>query len=184
MMARDDQMLTVSRPALLGAEGSDAAFRRMLHNLLAFSARLEQVRARFAAFIGLTPPQYTILITVRHLQGGEGVGVRQVADHLALSPAFVTQETGRLVQAGVLNKDPSPDDRRRVLLTVTEHGTELLRRLAPVQREINDQLFDPISGQNFAMLEGLAAELRDSAEKAVRLSDYLIAEGAATQEAR
>ncbi len=181
-MATREEMLTASRPALLGAQGDDAAFRRMLHNLLAFSARLEQVRARFAAFIGLTPPQYTILITIQHLQGGAGVGVRQVADHLALSPAFVTQETGRLVQAGVLDKRPSDEDRRRVILTVTAHGAELLRRLAPVQREINDQLFEPLSEETFGVMQTLAAELRDSAEQAVRLSDYLIAEGAGAGE--
>ena len=167
--------LTVSRPELL-VEGDDAAFRAMLHNLLAFSSRLEQIRARFAAFIGLSGPQYTILITIRQLQKAGQVGVGTVAEHLALTPTFVTNETKKLVEAGVIEKVPDPNDMRRVKLTVTARGERLLRQLAPVQQEINDQLFEPVTPENFALLRGLAADLRESAENARALSDYLVAQ--------
>lgn len=167
------EQLTVGNPVLL-VDGSDAAFRQMLHNLLAFSGRLEQVRSRFAAFIGLSGPQYTILITIRQLQGDDGIGVRAVADHLAHSPAFVTMETNKLAKLGVIDKQPNPDDMRRVKLMVTKRGDDMLRSLAEVQREINDQLFEPVNGTNFDLLRQLARELRESAEKAVLLSDYLM----------
>ncbi|MGI3171036.1 MarR family winged helix-turn-helix transcriptional regulator [Pseudooceanicola sp. C21-150M6] len=165
--------LTVSREALL-QDGSDAAFRQMLHNLLAFSARLQQVRGQFAAYIGLSGPQYTILITVRQLQGEDGIGANAVATHLSHSPAFVTAETNKMVRLGVLDKRPNPEDGRRVLLTVTAKGEELLNSLAPLQQEINDQLFDPVTAENFDILRGLARDLNLSAEKAVLLSDYLL----------
>lgn len=165
--------LTVSREDLL-QDGSDAAFRTMLHNLLAFSARLQQIRGQFAAFIGLSGPQYTILITVRQLQGDAGVGANAVAAHLSHSPAFVTAETNKLAKLGVLNKWPNPEDGRRVILSVTDRGEELLKTLAPQQQEINDQLFEPVTAENFRMLETLARELNESAEKALLLSDYLL----------
>lgn len=173
-----DDDLTVTRDSLI-VDGSDQAFREMLHNLLAFSLRLEQIRGRFAACIGLSGPQYTILITIRQLQKLGDVGVGHVAEHLALTPTFVTNETKKLVAMGVLEKQPDPDDLRRVKLKVTSEGNARLRRLAPMQRQVNDQLFAPVTRQNFQVLRSLSADLRHSAEKAVELSDHLARQGKA-----
>src|SRR5690242_18239293 len=89
--------LTVSRPELLPG-GTDAEFRVLVHGLLAFSSRLESVRAGLARCIGLTPIQYTILISVAHLETSGGVSVKQLAGHLQLSGAFITIETGKLLK--------------------------------------------------------------------------------------
>ncbi|MBL4756338.1 MAG: hypothetical protein JKY32_01480, partial [Rhizobiales bacterium] len=43
--------LTVSRDALLSG-GSDKDFRVMVHNMLAFSTRLEAVRSNFGTLVG------------------------------------------------------------------------------------------------------------------------------------
>lgn len=173
--ASDSENLTVSRDALI-VDGSDFPFREMLHNLLAFSSRLEQVRGRFAGLIGLSGPQYTILITVRQLAGLGDVGVSHVAEHLALTPTFVTNETKKLVKLGVLEKQPDPNDLRRVKLKVTPLGENKLRSLAGVQQQVNDQLFESVTRENFEMLHDLAAELRHSAERALSLSGFLILE--------
>ncbi len=97
------KLLTVSRPELL-TNGSDRQFRSFVHGMLAFAARLEGVRSRFAAQLGLTGIQYTILISIRHLQGDGEVTVGAVADHLHLSGAFVTIETGKLLRMGLITK--------------------------------------------------------------------------------
>ena len=168
-----DRQPTVSKSELL-TDGADTHFRQMVHDLLAFSARLEEVRSRFGAYIGLTGIQYTILISVRHLEGETGVGVRSIADDLSLSGAFVTIETTKLVKLGLLVKRPNPADRRRVLLTVAKPGRDLLNQLAPVQREVNDALFDSLDKKSFARLSSLAAQLKVDADKALLLADYLI----------
>ncbi|TPW29988.1 winged helix-turn-helix transcriptional regulator [Martelella alba] len=167
--------LTVSRPDLI-ADGSDLHFRQMLHDLLAFSSRLQQVRGRFAAFIGLTGPQYTILITIRQLAARDDATVGSVADHLALTPTFVASETKKLATMGIVEKDPDPMDMRRVMLSVSAKGEQLLHELAPVQRQINDALFSPVTAENFALLRSLSASLRNSAEDALALSDQLLKE--------
>ncbi len=172
MTTRDDD-LTVSRPALLTERG-DHEFREMLHNLLAFSTRLERIRRSFGQKIGVTGQQYTVLISIRQLQGETGVGIRALSDHLSLSGAFLTRETNKLAEAGLITKSPHPEDRRRVKLRVTEEARRRLRELAPVQREINDVLFDPVPPESFSELRGLAHALRESSEHALRLSDYLV----------
>lgn len=166
---------SVSRDDLL-IDGSDTEFRGMVHNLLAFSARLEHIRARFGAHLGLSGIQYTLLISIRQLEGADGVGVRALADHLGLSAPFVTVETTKLVKQGIVTKRTNPDDLRRVLLCVSERGRELLASLWPMQAEINDLLFDPVDASNFAQVRALAEALRISSEKALALSDYLLAQ--------
>src|SRR3979411_2173642 len=89
---KDTMDHTVTRPELL-IEGSDRAFRQFVHDTLAFSARLQQVRGQLGQVIGLSGTQYTVLIAIAHLSGTEEkVGVNLVADHLHFSGAFITIE--------------------------------------------------------------------------------------------
>ena len=164
--------LTVSRPDLLTQEGDDT-FRQLVHNLLAFSARLETVRSSFAAMIGLSGIQYTILISIAHLQGSRGVGIKAVAGHLSLSGAFVTTETRKLITLDLVRKRTNPRDRRRVLLQITDKGRRLLADLAPVQREVNDVLFGSLSREDFRTLTRLARGLLAGSGRAVALAGYL-----------
>ncbi|MEM7777329.1 MAG: MarR family winged helix-turn-helix transcriptional regulator [Pseudomonadota bacterium] len=167
-----DSQATVSKEALL-SDGDDLAFRQLVHDLLAFSARLQEIRNRFGAYIGLTGIQYTLLIAISHL-GKEGeVGVKKLADHLSLSGAFVTIETTKLVKLGLVEKRTNRKDRRRVLLSLGARGRALLNQLAPLQREVNDALFDSLDQRGFSILSSMAAQLKQDAENAILLADYL-----------
>jgi len=165
--------LTVSRPELL-INGDDGTFRHLVHDLLAFSSRLEAVREKFGSYLGLTGIQYTILVSVSHLQAQDGVGIKAIAAHLGLSGAFVTIETGKLIRQGLLTKRPNPSDRRRVLLQVSSQGEAQLAALAPMQREINDAIFDSLDSEGFGALATQAADLRKGADKALALANYLL----------
>ncbi len=169
--------LTVSRDALL-KRGSDGDFRVMVHNMLAFSTRLEAVRSSFGTLVGLSGIQYTVLISIAHLQGEDGVGVKAIADHLSLSGAFATIETGKLVKLELVEKRVNPNDRRRVLLSVTKKGSALLAGLAPVQREVNDLLFEALNDETFAQLLQISHDLVENADKAAAFADYLSGMGA------
>ena len=164
--------LTVSRPELL-ANGSDARFRSSVHGMLAFAARLEAVRDGFAALLGLTGIQYTILISISHLQRDGEVTVGAVAGHLHLSGAFVTIETGKLLRLGLITKIQDLKDRRRVCLRVTRSGRLLLLRLAPVQIRVNDVLFDFLSADQFRALGLMIDRIVACGDRALSLLDFL-----------
>jgi len=175
--------LTVSRGDLL-SNGNDHEFRQLVHRLLAFSVRLETVRSGSAALLGLTGVQYSTLISIAHLQGEDGVGVKVVADHLGLSGAFLTIVTGQLVKRGLVEKKINPKDRRRVHLTVTPEGRELLEGLVPVQRDVNDLLFQPLDARRFRMLNEIMADLVRSGDEAAALIEYYSQAGAGSARAR
>jgi len=164
--------LTVSRPELL-VNGSDGEFRALLHGVLAFAARLQAVRDGFAALLGLTGIQYTILISIRHLQAEGEVTVGAVADHLHLSGAFVTTETGKLLRAGLITKVQDITDRRRVCLRVAPKGRDLLNDLAPVQIQVNDVMFEFLGAEQLKAM-GLAIDrIVTCGDRAISLLDYL-----------
>ena len=88
---------TVSRAALM-PDGTDRAFRQFVHRLLAFSARLEAVRDKFGAILGLSGIQYSALISIAHLSRDAAIGVKEVAEHLGLSGSFATLVIGQLTE--------------------------------------------------------------------------------------
>ncbi len=99
--------------------------------------------------------------------------VRAVADHLYLSGAFVTAVTNKLMAKGMIEKASHPVDRRRLSLTVTARGAELLERLAPTQTMVNDVQFDCLSAKEFHQLLDMTQRLVDSGDRAIALQRYL-----------
>jgi DNA-binding MarR family transcriptional regulator len=164
--------LTVSRPDLL-VNGSDQDFRAVVHGLLAFAARLEGVRSGFAGILGLTGIQYTILISVSHLERVSEVSVSMIADHLHVSGAFVTIECGKLLKQGLLAKRTDPKDRRRVCLSVTRKGAELLQKLAPAQVQVNDVLFSFLDADRFRQFCEMVKPMTECGDEAVALLKFL-----------
>lgn len=164
--------LTVSRPELL-VDGSDHAFRTLIHDALAFTGRLQAIRDGYAAIVSVTGVQYTILVCVSVLQARQSVTVKAIADHLKLSGPFVTAEVGKLVAQGLLEKNPDPIDRRRVSLRLTDEARRRLGALAPVQRQVNDVHFGGLSASDFEHLARMMHELVETTDRGLALLDYL-----------
>jgi len=163
--------LTVSRRELLN-DGTDRDFRRMVHNIFAFTARHEAIRDGHARQIGLAGIEYTILISIGHLGLNNDVNIKTVADHLHMSGAFVTTVTSKLQSQGLVEKSQDLADRRRISLAITEKGKMLLRDLAPYQREINDVEFGPLSREQFQLFAEILASLISASDKAMALQQY------------
>jgi DNA-binding MarR family transcriptional regulator len=153
--------------------GPAGAFHQLVHNMLAFAGRIQDARNRFGQLIGLSGTAYTILIAIAYLEGEDGVGVNQIADHLHLSSAFVTVEVNKLVSSGLVEKKTNPSDRRRVQITVTSKARTLLHDLTAIQKPTNDVLFGDLSGEELHVLRGLIARLVNSGDRALNLLDYL-----------
>lgn len=157
---------TVSRPALLRG-GSDRRFRTLVHDLLTIAARMELVREHLGRRIGLTGPQYSLLVAVAHLQGLRGVSVNAVAAALHVSSAFVASETGKLAGRRLIHKRTNPHDRRGVLLGLAPAGALAVGRIGIEIRTINDLFFGALDSRAFATLERTVDALVRSSDKAL-----------------
>jgi MarR family transcriptional regulator, organic hydroperoxide resistance regulator len=158
---------TVSLPALLHKQ-SDQQFRRLVQDLLTVSRRLEMARDYFGRCINVTGPQYNLLMTVGQLQGTTGVSVGSVAQAMHVSSAFVTSETGKLSDVGLIRKRPNPEDGRGALLSLAPAGRVKIDRLIAEIRTVNDLFFGLLGAQAFAELCASAGALVRGSSEAMR----------------
>ena len=164
--------LTVSRAPLL-KRGSDAQFRQLIHDLIAYGHRLDACRDAFAQIVGISGVQYEILMLVSR---ADGLSVGEVAARLHRSGAFITIEANRLAQRGLLDKASDPADGRRVLLKMTVKSQALVERLAPYQRKINDVLFECLDAGRFKQLRALSSDLVACGDRAIAMLELLLRE--------
>ncbi len=173
--ARQRRPLTTSRPALL-LENSDRAFREMVGELVAFSSRLQEIRAAVARAMHLTPPQYNILMSLAQID--EAVTVGDLAERLRVSVPFIVTETRRLEALGLLEKRADLEDRRRVNLVLTDKASAALREVAPLQVRVNDVLFETLGAREMQSLKRLTRGLLGSCEAALLLAQSQPGSGA------
>lgn len=116
-----------SRPAGLGpAEYRTlAAFRYTLRRFLAFSDVA-------ASAVGLTQQQYQALLVVKSRHGMLGIG--ELAAQLLVKHHSAVGLVDRLEQQGLVRREPSLSDRRKVVVHLTSHGSRVFEKLAKEHR--------------------------------------------------
>ncbi|HEY3543457.1 MAG TPA: MarR family transcriptional regulator [Gaiellaceae bacterium] len=81
---------------------------------------------REAREVGISPHQVSLLVAIKYRPG---VGVRELAAHEKISPPAMSNHVDRLERDGLVTRTPSPSDKRRVGLTLTDEGQRVLRRV-------------------------------------------------------
>src|ERR1043166_6035585 len=59
---------TVSQDALM-ERGSDRRFRVLVQDLFTIAARMDAVREHFGRWMGISGPQYSLMVAIAHMQG-------------------------------------------------------------------------------------------------------------------
>jgi MarR family transcriptional regulator, organic hydroperoxide resistance regulator len=155
---------TVSRAALL-ERGSDGRFRQLVYDLLTISVRMETIRTHLARRIGITGPQYSVLVAIAQFQGAVGVSVGKVAEVLHVSGAFITAETRQLERLALVVKAINPRDRRGVLLRLTPNGERQMIAISPAIMAVNDKFFASFARPAFRKFAHSAAQLVTSSRE-------------------
>jgi MarR family transcriptional regulator, organic hydroperoxide resistance regulator len=91
-----------------------------------------------------------MLITVAYLQGATGITVQSLARNLRVTSAFITSESRRLVERGLLARRTNPHDSRSILLSVTAAGRRRIEKLVPELRTVNNAFFAQVTARSFA----------------------------------
>jgi DNA-binding MarR family transcriptional regulator len=82
--------------------------------------------------VGLTGPQLVIL---QEFWKAETLSVGEIARNVSLSQATVTGILDRMEKRDLLVRQRSHQDRRRVLVLITESGKQLLEKAPPLMQE-------------------------------------------------
>ena len=131
----------MSRPALL-EKGTDDRFRRLVYDLLTIASRMTTVREHLGARMGISAPQYSLLMAVGQFQGERGVGVTAVAKVLAcIQRLRRDREQTSWRKPGYSPNAPIRKTAARCLLSLTRAGRSLIARHSAEIRAINDIFF-------------------------------------------
>lgn len=122
-MAGEPGQKTVAKTLSSDDYAALAAFRHGIRRYLAFA----EAGARSA---GLTPQQHQALLAIKAHAAPTGMFVGELAGQLLLKHHSVVELTGRLEAAGLVARSPDIEDRRRVLLSLTEAGERVLAALS------------------------------------------------------
>ena len=113
---------------------------------------------------GLPDLTWYDLLWALYRSPGRALRVKDLADAVVLSPTAMSRFVDRVEAAGCVRREPDPQDRRALQVTITDEGVDLLRRMWPVYKRGIDQHFASQLGRSpkavRAMLEKMAASAR------------------------
>lgn len=159
--------LSISSKSFVSA-GSDVAFRRLIYHVLSTSAMMLKSRERFAAYIGVTGPQYSMMVSIAET-GSSTIG--EIAEAIHVSSPFVTAEVGKLIKRGIVNRQPNKADARSFVLTLSQSGEDLIRQLAPYRRTANDIIFGFLTPTEARQFSNIVERLYANCERALHELD-------------
>lgn len=105
---------------------------------------------------GLTPTQFSTLVRLNE----QGRASQNELGRLAgMDIATIKGVVDRLRERGLVSSEPSPEDKRRSLISLTEAGRTLLTRMLDRGRVITEETLEPLSPSDRATLVALLKHL-------------------------
>lgn len=146
----------------------DDAIRNFVWNIVEINSHLESIQKTWAELLGVSEPQWLILMAIDELDSGTGVSGVDVSNKLRVHPAFVTTQTKSLEKAGLLTRIPSPTDARFVLMSLTPMARTEITKLSSKRNALNASAFAPLDARALTDLNAKLDMIRKSSERAAR----------------
>jgi len=109
-----------------------------------------------AAEHGIAPSEWRVLAT---LASGEPTSIGRLAEIVVMKQPTVTRVLDRMEATGHVKRVAHDADRRITLVTITERGEQLTRKLIPLAREHEARVLAPLGAAHAKMLKETLLEL-------------------------
>ena len=140
--------------------------RRLTWLVAAISVHLEELRYFWGKALGISGPQWLILMALAETDQDDGVPVNVVSKKLHVDSSFVTTQSKLLEKKGFVRRKTSTEDARIVLMSLTDRTYKHLASLASQQEALNDFIFAEFDDRKLGELTDMLASLRNRLEKA------------------
>jgi DNA-binding MarR family transcriptional regulator len=104
-----------------------AEFRYEVRRFLHFSEQASRA-------VGLEPQQHQLLLTIKGLPEGRLASVGDLAERLQIQHHSTVELVNRMVERGLIERQRDEQDQRRVLVSLTPYGEEVLKKLTLLHR--------------------------------------------------
>lgn len=140
--------------------------RRFIWEIASISVHLEELRQFWAKALGISGPQWMILMALADLDKEDGVPVNVVSKMLHVDPSFVTTQSKLLEKKGFLRRKSSTSDARVVQMSLTDKTHKHLAGLAEQQKSLNEFIFEEFDDRELMEFTGRLSALKNRLEKA------------------
>ena len=142
------------------------AIRRFSWEIASISAHLEELRHFWAKTLGISGPQWMIIMALADHDQGEGVAVNVVSKMLHVDPSFVTTQSKLLEKKGFVRRKTATEDARIVKMSLTDKTSKHMANLAAQQESLNQFIFTEFDDGALADLTEKLAAIKRRLEKA------------------
>jgi MarR family transcriptional repressor of emrRAB len=113
---------------------------------------------------GLNHPQYNLLMML-YGTADHALHPSQLAEAAGEKAANITRLTNELCEKGLIERAASEDDRRKLVLTLTPAGLDLIEQLLPSICDLLEQQTQGMSAREQAELERLLKKFLDGFDR-------------------
>lgn len=135
----------------------------LIARIFQVSGRLFARKMRERELTRITPEQGRILFA---LWQSDGIAIQELAGRTSLSKSTLTAMLDRLEEAGHIVRIPSPEDRRRILIQLTEKDRRLRDTYIRISDEMNDLVYQGLSDAEIEAFEGQLRKILQNLEDA------------------
>ena len=108
---------------------------------------------------GITEPQYNVLRTLR-IKRGEPITVQKIQEKMVQRSSNVTRLIDKLQAKGLVSRVECPTNRRRMDITITLQGLDLLEKLDEKVKSLHQPMTDNLSTEEAQTLKQLIIKLK------------------------
>jgi DNA-binding MarR family transcriptional regulator len=140
--------------------------RRFTWVIASINVHLEELRYFWAKTLGISGPQWMILMALADMDQDDGVPVNIVSKKLHVDSSFITTQSKLLEKKGFLRRKSSTEDARIVQMSLTDKTYKHLAGLASQQEALNDFIFAEFNDQQLDEFTTKLSALKSRLEKA------------------
>lgn len=139
---------------------------RLWLRLLTCTTLIEvEIRSRLRDAFDVTLPRFDLMAQLDKAPNGMTLG--ELSQRMMVSNGNVTGLVERLAQQGLIERRPSPSDRRAQIVSLTAEGRKTFRAMARTHEGWIAEIFSDLSPADIDTLMKLLAKTKASARKAI-----------------
>jgi DNA-binding MarR family transcriptional regulator len=127
---------------------------------------LEELGHNWAKTLGISDPQWRIILVLADGQTGEGVPVKVVSRILNVEPSFITTQSKLLEKKGLIHRKASKHDGRIVNMSLTDATSAHLASLAAQRGALSEYILADFEPRELEDLSSKLSSLKTKLQKA------------------
>lgn len=134
--------------------------RKTVVNIIYTANLLSEQSADILKEFGLTLPQFNVLRILRG-QKGTPANLSTIQERMVNKMSNTTRLVDKLIDKKLANRVICAENRRKVEITITDQGLELLSKIDQPMDTLNEKAIKALTGKEVVMLNSLLEKIRE-----------------------